>query len=188
MTPVSGDFGTGQLLKTALVSVLLPDDGRMFVGAVDAAAARAGGGAVTAFVTVRAERHSEAAVAAAISTEGLTKRFRAGRSRSTASTCSSRGARSTASSGRTARARPRRSGCCSAWSARRRAATQLLGEPMPAGRPSVLPRVGALVEGPAFHPYLSGRDNLLRLDAADRTVSGRGARGAGSTPRWTGSA
>ncbi|MCW2817113.1 MAG: transporter related protein, partial [Nocardioides sp.] len=32
------------------------------------------------------------------------------------------------------------------------------------------PRVGALVEGPAFHPYLSGRANLLRLDAADRTA------------------
>jgi ABC-2 type transport system ATP-binding protein len=33
-----------------------------------------------------------------------------------------------------------------------------------------LPRVGALVEGPAFHPYLSGRANLVRLDAADRTA------------------
>jgi ABC-2 type transport system ATP-binding protein len=30
-----------------------------------------------------------------------------------------------------------------------------------------LSRIGALVEGPAFHPYLSGRANLLRLDAAD---------------------
>jgi ABC-2 type transport system ATP-binding protein len=47
----------------------------------------------------------------------------------------------------------------------------LLGEPMPGGGSRVLPAVGALVEGPAFHPYLSGRDNLLRLDAADRTVS-----------------
>jgi ABC-type multidrug transport system ATPase subunit len=46
----------------------------------------------------------------------------------------------------------------------------LLGEPMPAGAPTVLPRVGALVEGPAFHPYLTGRDNLRRLDAADRTA------------------
>ena len=35
----------------------------------------------------------------------------------------------------------------------------------------VLPRVGALVEGPAFHPYLSGRANLARLDAADRNAS-----------------
>lgn len=33
-----------------------------------------------------------------------------------------------------------------------------------------LRHVGALVEGPAFHPYLSGRANLLRLDAADRTA------------------
>jgi ABC-2 type transport system ATP-binding protein len=46
----------------------------------------------------------------------------------------------------------------------------LLGEAMPAGALRVLPRVGALVEGPAFHPYLSGRANLLRLDAADRTA------------------
>ncbi|MDN5770689.1 MAG: ATP-binding cassette domain-containing protein, partial [Microlunatus sp.] len=47
----------------------------------------------------------------------------------------------------------------------------LLGEPMGgAGRRidvSVLRRVGALVEGPAFHPYLSGRANLVRLEAAD---------------------
>jgi ABC-type multidrug transport system ATPase subunit len=52
----------------------------------------------------------------------------------------------------------------------------LLGAPMPAGAGRVLPRVGALVEGPAFHPYLSGRDNLLRLDAADRTADPRTAR------------
>jgi ABC-2 type transport system ATP-binding protein len=37
--------------------------------------------------------------------------------------------------------------------------------------------VGALVEGPAFHPYLSGRRNLLRLDAADRTADRRTAGG-----------
>lgn len=44
---------------------------------------------------------------------------------------------------------------------------QLLGRPIPAAATDVLPRVGALVEGPAFHLYLSGRANLLRLDAAD---------------------
>lgn len=44
---------------------------------------------------------------------------------------------------------------------------EVLGSPMPARLSSVLPRVGALVEGPAFHPYLSGRANLRRLDAAD---------------------
>ena len=51
----------------------------------------------------------------------------------------------------------------------------LLDAPMPAGAGTVLPRVGALVEGPAFHPYLSGRANLARLDAADRTVEPRTA-------------
>jgi hypothetical protein len=34
MSPVSGSFGTGQLLQTALVSVLILSDGRAFVGAV----------------------------------------------------------------------------------------------------------------------------------------------------------
>jgi ABC-2 type transport system ATP-binding protein len=53
---------------------------------------------------------------------------------------------------------------------------RLLGEEMPDGAGLVLPRVGALIEGPAFHPYLSGRDNLHRLDAADRTADGRTAR------------
>lgn len=43
----------------------------------------------------------------------------------------------------------------------------LLGHPMPAGSALALPRVGALVEGPAAYPYLSGRDNLIRFDAAD---------------------
>jgi ABC-type multidrug transport system ATPase subunit len=40
----------------------------------------------------------------------------------------------------------------------------------------VLSRVGALVEGPAFHPYLSGRANLARLDAADLTTDRRSSR------------
>ena len=52
----------------------------------------------------------------------------------------------------------------------------LLGSAMPGAAAGVLPRVGALVEGPAFHPYLSGLDNLRRLDAADRTVDGKSAR------------
>ena len=62
---------------------------------------------------------------------------------------------------------------------------RLLGEPVPERSASVLPRVGALVEGPAFHPYLSGRDNLLRIDAADRTAEVRtaGARIAAALDR-----
>jgi ABC-2 type transport system ATP-binding protein len=47
---------------------------------------------------------------------------------------------------------------------------ELLGRPVPRAATEVLPRVGALVEGPAFHPYLSGRDNLRRLDAFDATA------------------
>ena len=43
----------------------------------------------------------------------------------------------------------------------------LLGLPIPQGATEALHRVGSLVEGPAFHPYLSGRANLVRLDAAD---------------------
>ena len=44
---------------------------------------------------------------------------------------------------------------------------EVLGLPMPERGGEALRRVGALVEGPAFHPYLSGRANLARLDAAD---------------------
>ncbi|MFD7502611.1 ABC transporter ATP-binding protein [Streptomyces sp. NPDC059850] len=50
---------------------------------------------------------------------------------------------------------------------------RLLGLPMPRAARSVLPRVGALIEGPALYPYLSGRDNLLRYDAADPTADPR---------------
>jgi ABC-2 type transport system ATP-binding protein len=44
---------------------------------------------------------------------------------------------------------------------------RLLGQSMPARSSAVLPEVAALVEGPAFYPFLSGRANLLRLDSAD---------------------
>ena len=52
----------------------------------------------------------------------------------------------------------------------------LLGDAAPGAAARVLPRVGSLVEGPAFYPYLSGRANLARIDAAVR----------GSARRWTG--
>lgn len=48
---------------------------------------------------------------------------------------------------------------------------RLLDGVMPRDTQSVLPRVGALVEGPAIYPFLSGRANLLRYDAADRHTS-----------------
>jgi ABC-2 type transport system ATP-binding protein len=52
----------------------------------------------------------------------------------------------------------------------------VLGRPMSGSTVAVLHRVGSLVEGPAFHPYLSGRANLARLDAADTLTDARTAR------------
>jgi ABC-2 type transport system ATP-binding protein len=54
---------------------------------------------------------------------------------------------------------------------------RVLGHEMPREGGRVLPRVGALVEGPGFYPYLSGTGNLHRLDSADRYAIGR-TRGA----------
>jgi ABC-type multidrug transport system ATPase subunit len=50
---------------------------------------------------------------------------------------------------------------------------EVLGEPMPKRAAKVLPRVGALVEGPAAWGHLSGRANLRLLDAAGRGRAGR---------------
>ncbi|MGW2372781.1 ABC transporter ATP-binding protein [Kitasatospora sp. NPDC001683] len=52
-------------------------------------------------------------------------------------------------------------------------AATVLGEPMPQSVATVLPRVGALIEGPALYGFLSGRDNLVRFDAADPTADPR---------------
>lgn len=49
----------------------------------------------------------------------------------------------------------------------------LLGRAMPSRLHEVLPHVGALVEGPAFYPFLSGAGNLYRLDTANRLASRR---------------
>ncbi|MDH6118053.1 ABC transporter ATP-binding protein [Kitasatospora sp. GAS204B] len=46
----------------------------------------------------------------------------------------------------------------------------VLGAPMPQSVGRVLPRVGALIEGPALYGFLSGRDNLIRYDSADPTA------------------
>ncbi|MDR6987379.1 ABC-2 type transport system ATP-binding protein [Paenarthrobacter nitroguajacolicus] len=48
---------------------------------------------------------------------------------------------------------------------------RILGREMPQSLASVLPEVGALVEGPGFYPFLSGTGNLMRLDTADRHAS-----------------
>src|SRR5205807_6026654 len=53
---------------------------------------------------------------------------------------------------------------------------ELFGRAMPRHAAAVLPHVGALVEGPAFHGHLSGQANLERLDAGDRTAEPATAR------------
>jgi ABC-2 type transport system ATP-binding protein len=50
---------------------------------------------------------------------------------------------------------------------------RVLGRPMPRASRAVLPHVGALIEGPALYGFLSGRDNLIRYDAADPTADPR---------------
>ncbi|MDH6488095.1 ABC transporter ATP-binding protein [Streptomyces sp. SAI-127] len=62
---------------------------------------------------------------------------------------------------------------------------RVLGHPMPRASRTVLPHVGALIEGPALYGFLSGRDNLIRYDAADPTADPRtrGARVAAALDR-----
>ncbi len=55
---------------------------------------------------------------------------------------------------------------------------ELLGAPVPGRAREALPHVGALVEGPGFHPFLSGRENLLRCAAAEPLLDGRRIPGA----------
>jgi ABC-2 type transport system ATP-binding protein len=45
---------------------------------------------------------------------------------------------------------------------------RLFGQPMPNALLAVLPTVGALIEGPACYPWLTGAQNLARFDAAGR--------------------
>ncbi|MFM9369264.1 ABC transporter ATP-binding protein [Streptomyces sp. Da 82-17] len=49
----------------------------------------------------------------------------------------------------------------------------VLGRRMPGAARTVLPQVGALIEGPAPYGFRSGRDNLLRYDAADPSADPR---------------
>ena len=54
----------------------------------------------------------------------------------------------------------------------------VLGRPVPSRVAEVLPEIGAMVEGPAAYPHLSGRANLALLDAAGprRRSTGQGRR------------
>jgi ABC-type multidrug transport system ATPase subunit len=59
---------------------------------------------------------------------------------------------------------------------------ELLGRPVPRDLRGVLPRVGALVEGPAAYPHLSAAANLALMDAAGPWP----ASGPGRRPRQVG--
>ena len=45
---------------------------------------------------------------------------------------------------------------------------EVLGQPVPRHREDALTDIGALIEGPAFYPHLSGRRNLTLIDAAGK--------------------
>jgi ABC-2 type transport system ATP-binding protein len=60
---------------------------------------------------------------------------------------------------------------------------ELLGRPVPGALRSVLPDIGALVEGPAAYPHLSATTNLTLLDAAAPYPGGPGRLTAGRDRR-----
>jgi ABC-2 type transport system ATP-binding protein len=45
---------------------------------------------------------------------------------------------------------------------------ELFGRPVPEQARAVLPTVGALVDGPAFYPWMTGQENLVHFDAVGR--------------------
>ncbi|MFE0150281.1 ABC transporter ATP-binding protein [Nonomuraea sp. NPDC059007] len=121
---------------------------------------------MTSEVMLEAGAPSGAAPPAAITTSGLTKRFRGGQVAVDAIDLdvprgSVYGFLGPNGSGKTTTIR------------------MLLGLIAPTEGTFTMPpltTVGALVEGPAFYPYLSGEANLLRFDAADPSAPPRTAR------------
>ena len=176
-TPVHGAWGSGRLLRTSLVSVLMTDQGRTFVGAVQpsvlyAAAARA-----------RPQGHG---TLTAISTSGLTKRFRGGQlavDHIDLAVPARLGLRLP---------RPERVGqdhhdqdAARPGLPDQRASATLLDVPMPDGATRVLHRVGSLVEGPAFYPFLTGPTTWPGTTRRTGPPT-RARRGPGSRRPWTG--
>ncbi len=58
---------------------------------------------------------------------------------------------------------------------------RLLGREVPALAGEALAEVGAVVEGPAFYPWLSGRENLIRLDRVGPPPAGSTRKEAAAT-------
>ena len=194
---VSGDWGSGRLLQSALFSVLITDDG----GCSPERSPRSrctrqprsdlAGDADRPTASAAARRAEPAEPARtggfAVTSTGLTKRFRGGQIAVdhidlAVPAGAVYGFLGPNGSGKTTTIRMLL-GLVRPTSG----SHTLLGGRIPEDSQRVLPRVGALVEGPAFHPYLSGRDNLRRLDAADRTADPATCTAA-SPARSTGSA
>ena len=145
-TPVHGAWGSGRLLRTSLVSVLMTDQGSAFIGAVEPSVLYAAASGAVRRDTLTA-----------ISTSGLTKRFRGGQLAVdhidlAVPDGSVYGFLGPNGSGKTTTIRMLLG---LAFPTAGQAA--LLEVPMPAGATRVLHRVGSLVEGPAFYPFLTGR-------------------------------
>ncbi|WP_263730085.1 ABC transporter ATP-binding protein [Cellulomonas sp. SG140] len=152
-----------------------PPEGSSVPGAAAPGTGTSAAGTATADTAIRPAAGSTAGGAPAIRTSGLTKRFRSGQVAVDHLDLEvPRGAvfgfLGPNGSGKTTTIRMLlglvRPTSGQAW---------LLGEAMPDAAAAVLPRVGALVEGPAFQPYLSGRANLHRLEAVDATADPRTA-------------
>ncbi|MGW3912805.1 ABC transporter ATP-binding protein [Streptomyces sp. NPDC005070] len=146
-------------------------------GGFGAAPARAPGDAVAASPAVTARRAGEAGAASAegavIATRALSKRYRGGQLAVdgldlTVPAGSVFGFLGPNGSGKTTTIRMLM-GLIEPTSG----TASVLGRPMPRSARDVLPHVGALIEGPALYGFLSGRDNLLRYDAADPTADPR---------------
>ncbi|MFJ5100908.1 ATP-binding cassette domain-containing protein [Streptomyces sp. NPDC088554] len=116
---------------------------------------------------------TDAGVGAVIETRGLTKRYRGGqlavdRLDLTVSTGSVFGFLGPNGSGKTTTIR-----MLMGLIEPTAGSATLLGRPMPRAARTVLPQVGALIEGPALYGYLTGRDNLVRYDSADPAADPR---------------
>ena len=56
-------------------------------------------------------------------------------------------------------------------------AAEVMGQLVPGGLKAALPQIGSLVEGPAAYPHLSGRANLMLMDACGPGTSGSTRKG-----------
>ena len=171
-TPVSGPWGSGRLISTAVATAIVTDDGRIAAGRRPRAGPHRGARPVTATPAPGssvADRPPPTPSPLRARARGLRKTFGAmvavdGVDLDLPVGCDPRDARTERlrqdhADPDAARADPPDRGH-----------VELLGHAD--DLVAALPDVGALVEGPGFHPFLSGRDNLLRAAAAEPRLDG----------------